>query len=147
MRNIDGDVTEIDCDVILHQVNCKGVMGSGVALAIKQRYPEAYKMYIDLVSKNLGRSELLLGAVQLVETGSGKIVANLFSQDSYGYGRQHTHYDSLRSGLVKLNRECKGKTIALPYKMGSDRGGGSWDIVYSLIVSTLVDCDIKIVKL
>ena len=26
MRNIDGDVTEIDCDVILHQVNCKGVI-------------------------------------------------------------------------------------------------------------------------
>ena len=53
----------------------------------------------------------------------------------------------MKTGLAKLNDIAKGKTIALPYKMGSDRGGGSWDIVYSLIVSTLVDCDIKIVKL
>lgn len=30
---------------IAHQVNCRGKMGSGVALAIKQKYPEVYQKY------------------------------------------------------------------------------------------------------
>ena len=144
---VKGDVTNVECDVILHQVNCKGVMGSGVAMAIRQKYPEVYHAYVNLTGSHLGKTELLLGAVQTVDTHDGKTVANLFSQNNYGYGQLHTNYEAMKTGLAKLNDIAKGKTIALPYKMGSDRGGGSWDIVYSLIVSTLVDCDIKIVKL
>ena len=144
---VNGDVTNVECDVILHQVNCKGVMGSGVAMAIRQKYPEVYHAYVNLTGSHLGKTELLLGAVQTVNTYDGKVVANLFSQNNYGYGQLHTNYEAMKTGLTKLNDIAKGKTIALPYKMGSDRGGGSWDIVYSIIVSTLVDCDIKIVKL
>ena len=135
---VKGDVTNVECDVILHQVNCKGVMGSGVAMAIRQKYPEVYHAYVNLTGSHLGKTELLLGAVQTVDTHDGKTVANLFSQNNYGYGQLHTNYEAMKTGLAKLNDIAKGKTIALPYKMGSDRGGGSWDIVYSLIVSTLL---------
>ena len=31
---------------IAHQVNCQGVMGSGVAKAIKNEYPKVYKEYM-----------------------------------------------------------------------------------------------------
>lgn len=144
---VNGDVTNVECDIILHQVNCKGVMGSGVAMAVRQKYPEVYYAYLNLTGSHLGRTELLLGAVQTVNTHDGKTVANLFSQNNYGYGQLHTDYEAIKTGLTKLNNIAKGKTIALPYKMGSDRGGGSWDVVYGIIVTTLVDCDIKIVKL
>ena len=32
-------------EMICHQVNCKGVMGKGVALAIKNKYRYAYTQY------------------------------------------------------------------------------------------------------
>ena len=146
IETIDGDVTEVDCDVILHQVNCKGVMGSGVALTIKQKFPEVYNEYVNFVKKNIGASSNLLGSVQLCKTTKGKYVANLFSQDGYGYKGQYTDYDALRKGLVKLNELCKGKTIALPYKMGSDRGGGDWNKVLGIIIECLTDCNILIVR-
>lgn len=146
IETIDGDVTEVDCDVILHQVNCKGVMGSGVALTIKQKYPEVYNEYVNFVKKNIGASSKLLGSVQLCKTTEGKYVANLFSQDGYGYKGQYTDYDALRKGLVKLNELCKGKTIALPYKMGSDRGGGDWTTVCNIINESLIDCNVIIVR-
>ncbi len=146
IRLMDGDVTEIKCDVVLHQVNCKGVMGSGVALTIKQKYPEVYNEYVNFVKKNIGASSKLLGSVQLCKTTEGKYVANLFSQDGYGYKGQYTDYDALRKGLVKLNELCKGKTIALPYKMGSDRGGGDWNKVLGIIIECLTDCNILIVR-
>jgi O-acetyl-ADP-ribose deacetylase (regulator of RNase III) len=146
IETIDGDVTEVDCDVILHQVNCKGVMGSGVALTIKQKYPEVYNEYVNFVKKNIGASSKLLGSVQLCKTTEGKYVANLFSQDGYGYKGKYTDYDALRKGLGKLNELCKGKTIALPYKMGSDRGGGDWNKVLGIIIECLTDCNILIVR-
>jgi len=35
----------------VHQVNCKGVMGGGIAKQIKERYPLVYKTYLNLCKK------------------------------------------------------------------------------------------------
>lgn len=147
ITNVDGDVTEVECDVILHQVNCKGVMGSGVALTIKQKFPEVYEEYSSYVREQYHRaSYYLLGALQMCRTSRGNYVANLFGQDGYGYGKQHTDYDAIRCGLLKLNELAVGKTVALPYKMGSDRGGGDWNKVLGIIIECLTDCNILIVR-
>ena len=42
---VKGDVTKSDCDIICHQVNCQGVMNSGVAKAIREKWPEVYDNY------------------------------------------------------------------------------------------------------
>ena len=42
---INGDIFESDADAILHQVNCQGKMGSGVARQVKERYPFVYELY------------------------------------------------------------------------------------------------------
>lgn len=41
----DGDILTSTADVICHQVNCKGVMGAGLAKQIKQKYPAVFKLY------------------------------------------------------------------------------------------------------
>lgn len=40
------DLLLSDCNVICHQVNCKGVMNAGIAKSIRKRYPEVYKVFI-----------------------------------------------------------------------------------------------------
>jgi hypothetical protein len=38
-------------------------------------------------------------------------------------------------------------SIAFPYKIGSDRGGASWDVIYAMICDVLGDRDVTIYKL
>ena len=45
MKVVTGNVLDSNADVIIHQVNCQGVMGSGVAKQVKDRYPVVYEMY------------------------------------------------------------------------------------------------------
>ena len=40
---VKGNLLDSDCDYICHQVNCQGVMGSGIAKQIRERWPEVYK--------------------------------------------------------------------------------------------------------
>ena len=38
-------ITNSTCDVICHQVNCRGAMNSGVAKAVREKWPEVYVNY------------------------------------------------------------------------------------------------------
>ncbi len=40
-----GDIFESKAQVIVNTVNCQGVMGKGLALAFKQKYPAMFKAY------------------------------------------------------------------------------------------------------
>ena len=56
---ITGDLFDTKANVILHQVNCQGVMGSGIAAEVKRRFPKAYNSYKELCL--MTPKELLLG--------------------------------------------------------------------------------------
>ena len=45
IRVIDGDLFTTDARFIVHQVNCKGVMGSGVAKQVRNKYPHVFVEY------------------------------------------------------------------------------------------------------
>lgn len=144
---INGDIFESGADIIAHQVNCQGVMGSGVAKQVREKYPsvfKAYKMSCDIAKDHTDR---LLGSVQYVCINPGekpeKHIVNLFAQDKFGYdGNCYTDYEALEKCLKKLNEGAKGKTVAIPFLMACHRGGGDWDIVSRMIMDTLTDCDV-----
>ena len=119
------------CEVIAHQVNCKGVMGAGLAKQIRSRYPDVYTSY----KKACNTQTDLLGKVQLVATPDCR-VANLFSQSDYGTGKCYTNYEALATCLTKLRyrMEVLGlKSLGLPYGLGCGLAGGNWKIVYEII--------------
>ena len=45
IREVIGDLLEGDSKIIVHQVNCMGEMNSGVAKAIRNKYPEVFEQY------------------------------------------------------------------------------------------------------
>lgn len=45
IKIVNRDIILANEQIIAHQVNCKGVMGSGVAKSIKTAYPEVYNEY------------------------------------------------------------------------------------------------------
>ena len=150
LKIIEGDIFESGADAILHQVNCQGVMGSGVAKQVRDRYPWVFAMYRDMCFpyKMLdGKTSGLLGLVLPVYINETQRIYNLFAQDRYGYdGKCYTNYDSLRECLKAVNIVCREKTVAIPYLMGCHRGGGDWEIVSKMIEETLTDCDVTLYK-
>jgi O-acetyl-ADP-ribose deacetylase (regulator of RNase III) len=40
-----GNLFESECHTLVNTVNCDGVMGKGIALQFKQRYPEMFEQY------------------------------------------------------------------------------------------------------
>lgn len=148
IKVVDGDIFNCDADAILHQVNCQGVMGSGVAKQVREKYPIVfgyYKSWCDNPSLKPG----LLGQIQIVYTDNiGKqAIVNLFAQDKFGYdGNCYTDYNALKKCLNSVNKQFAGCKIAIPYLMACHRGGGDWSVVSKIIEDTLTDCDVTLYR-
>ena len=147
----DGDVILAKENIIAHQVNCQGVMGSGVAKGIKLRFPYAYERYYELCNNNKAEkkpSSNLLGRCQIILC-QDKYVANLFGQDSYGLDKQHTNYGALTQAFSILAGQCREQnmSVAMPYGIGCGRGGGDWSIVFEMIEEIFVGIDVTIYKI
>jgi len=130
-----GDITSETEGVILHQVNCQGVMSSGVALAIKQKCPEVYQTYKRWC--NVLQPKDLLGKIQVVSVNKTLDIVNIFGQLNYGKdGQRYTSYDALDTAFAKLANiydDCgKIYTFNFPY-LGCGLGGGDWSIVSAII--------------
>lgn len=154
IKIVNANLMEAKESIIGHQVNCKGVMGSGVALQVKTKFPEAfiaYKTLVDRVKDSpFDTSTLLLGGSQIVKCKNGKYIANLFGQDSYGTDRKNTSEEKLFEALTELYEFAKESnlTVALPWKLGCCRGGGNWEEVYGFLKELFKDdADLVIYKL
>ncbi len=136
MNVIEKDILTVDKGIIFHQVNCKGVMGSGVALALKNKWPVVFEAY-QAHCKAAGADWHLLGDAQIVPVAENLYVCNVFSQYDYGYGQKHTEYSAIDHALQYSNLPSEYLDSDLPcyfpYKFGSDRGGGDWNVVKAII--------------
>ena len=133
---IHEDLFTTPCDVIAHGCNVQGVMGSGVAKLIKEKYFNAYQEYYNLYTQG----KLTLGTVQIVKF-SQKYIANCVTQRYYGKeNKVYVDYEAFAECMKKLNYVGKSKnlTIAMP-KIGSGLGGGNWDILEEIIEEEFQD--------
>lgn len=135
IKVVNGDLLQAKESIIGHQCNCQGVMGAGVALQIKQEHPKAFKVYKKLIDEAGETSKrYLLGKALIVES-NGKYIANLFGQFTYGSNGQFTLMNALENSLKQLKAFAleHDLTVALPFKIGSDRAGADWNEVLALI--------------
>lgn len=143
IKHIKGDIFQSGADVIVHQVNCQGVMGSGVAKQVREKYPVVYEVYKELCGQDEPKN--LLGIAQPVQADENTIVVNIFAQENFGYdGNCYTDYDALRKGFETVRDNNKDDRIAIPYLMGCHRGGGDWSIVSKMIEEIFADCDVTL---
>lgn len=154
VRVVDGDIIQADADIIAHQVNCKGVMGAGLARQIKASFPNAFEAYEGLCRLHRYSGEELLGNCQLVISARpdhGRVViANLFAQDRYGRDRRYTDYEAFHQCMETLDRKARAihaRTIALPYRIGCGLAGGDWELIYPMIESELSSFEVKLYRI
>lgn len=133
IKLITGDLFTTKTDIIVHGVNCKGVMGSGVAKQIKERFPSAYADYMHKY-KNDGWN---LGDTQYsrTECDQPRFIVNCATQYNYGKdNEQYVNYEALSYSLANVIRFAAREkySIAMP-KIGAGLGGGNWNIILNII--------------
>lgn len=133
IKIINGNLLDSTADVILHQVNCQGKMNSGVAKAIREKWPEVFIKYSEFCSSGNAK----LGKCLPVKISDKRVVVNMFSQENYGYDKKlYTSYDAVNTCLANLKNYMviNGfKSLSLPYNMCCCRGGGDWDVIMALL--------------
>ena len=135
MIQITGNILDTTKGIICHQTNCQGVMGSGLALHIKRKWPEVYKQY----KKCYNNGSAVLGTTIIVHAEPNICVANLCAQEFYGRipGTVYTDYDALNSCLKSLvewqKKYFPDRIIYIPYRMSCGLAGGEWRMVSNII--------------
>ena len=119
--------------MIVHGCNAQGVMGSGVAAAIRAKWPGAYAAYRACYEA----AGLRLGTVTLWSNDEVTVV-NGITQEFYGRdSRVYVDYDAVR-GVFKTVAELQrntGQDVNFPL-IGCGLGGGDWTRVAQIIENT-----------
>ena len=144
MQHVKGNILNVEHGIICQQVNCKIVMGAGLAKQIRDKWPQVYTEYRAMT---LTRPYHRLGKCQIVEVVTRKLyVANLFGQYAYGgLAKKHTNYQALTQAIQELSSWHKNNChssfpIWVPYKLGCGLAGGDWEIVQSILSQNLSNC-------
>ena len=124
MIYMNQNITEVTSGLIIHGVNCLHKMGSGVALAIKNKWPIVYESYMNMPS-----GAEMLGQTHIISVAEGLYVANCYTQLNYGYdGVKYANIDAVKECVRSCYNfaDSNGYTLSTPL-IGSDRGGLDWD--------------------
>lgn len=130
---IKGNLLESDCDVWIHQANCFGTMGAGIAKQLVAKYPGVLEADLQFTVP-IG-SKQRLGYYSQYVTPDGVTIINMYAQYRYGRGGTHTDLKAMEMAFRSILRNTKGRKIGLPYKIGCGLAGGDWNEVQPLLES------------
>jgi O-acetyl-ADP-ribose deacetylase (regulator of RNase III) len=126
-----GDLLNSKDPFIAHGCNSYGIMGAGVALQIRERYPWVAEGFVPLIGS--GGRELEMGALyEFPQKTAPYRILNLITQDSYGWGRRFVSYDAVDKAFIAVRAKIGDAAISVP-RIGAGFGGGSWSIVEAII--------------
>lgn len=136
----------LDCteNIIVHQVNCQGIMGAGLARQLADKYKGLEENYRLFCESNNYDYALLRGRVLTVNVDN-KIICNMFSQTL----DFKTAYISMKTALTTIKNMAKdlNLSIAMPYNIGCGIADGEWEIVEQIIADVFDDYEVTIYRL
>ena len=135
MTHLTGDILRITTGTILHQVNCRGVIG-GLAGALRARYPIAFSDYFILCDKYGFKN---LGSVHEGHVSARLSIIHVFGQMDPG---ANTDMTAVRHALELLKGRPLLRPIYAPFKLGCGLGGGNWPIYQAALADALPDVTI-----
>ena len=124
--------------IIVHGCNCRGVMGSGLALQVKRTYPQAYADYLKMYETNHPNS--LLGRSAVTQINDKLIIVSGFTQFNYGGNKDICYADYRAIEEVFEGVDALAFRTGLPVlypKIGAGRANGDWNIISEIIDNTL----------
>ena len=134
-----GNLLEADVEALVNTVNTVGVMGKGIALMFKERYPNNMREY----AKACKAQQVQTGKMFVTETGEligPKWVINFPTKQHW---RSPSRLEWITAGLEDLKSVIQSnniKSIAIP-PLGAGNGGLDWPVVREHIHNALVDLE------
>jgi O-acetyl-ADP-ribose deacetylase (regulator of RNase III) len=139
MEFTQGNLLEADVEAVVNTVNTVGVMGKGIALMFKERFPENYEEYRKACKAGTVKTgELFI--TRSPELDGPQWVVNFPTKEDW---RNPTRMEWVEEGLLKLREfveRRKVRSIALP-PLGCGNGGLSWPDVRPRIEAALGDLE------
>ena len=138
IRYIEGDIFKSPAQVIVNTVNTVGVMGKGIALEFKKRYPDMFQAYRDICD----RRKLKTGTLMLYYEPDHWVL--LFpTKENW---RNPSRMEYIEAGLAKFCRTYAEKgitSVAFP-KLGCGNGELNWSDVQPVMEKYLKDLPIDV---
>lgn len=120
-----------DIDAIVNTVNCVGVMGKGIALQFKHKWPDNFKAYASACK----RGEVQVGRMFVYDSGGlvkPNFIINFPTKQHWRGASQLAWIESGLQDLVQQVHERGIRSIAVP-PLGCGNGGLDWDVVKPMI--------------
>lgn len=140
IKFIRGNIFTSDCQSLVNTVNCVGVMGAGIALEFKYRYPEMFRRYVEFCKA--GQMQIGFLYVYEIPPGARKVINFPTKKD----WKNPSKPEYLRKGLEKFLETYRAKEItsaAFPL-LGAQNGGLDQLEVQELMKAYLSQADIPI---
>ncbi len=137
-----GDLLKADVDAVVNTVNCVGVMGKGIALQVKRRYPEVFKEY----ERRCKDGTVQIGTMLPVETGELERPHWVINFPTKTHWRSPSKLSYISQGLDDLQRVVKDlglRSVAIP-PLGAGNGGLNWLDVEPLIRAAFSDAEVDV---
>jgi O-acetyl-ADP-ribose deacetylase (regulator of RNase III) len=138
---VKGNLFDSAAQVVTNTVNCVGVMGKGVALEFKNRYPALFEDY----RARCDRGEVRPGELYLWEDDRVQVLNFPTKRD----WRENSRLEDIEQGLLYLAKHYQDlgiQSLAMP-ALGCGNGGLHWEDVRPLIIQhlgSLTDLDVYV---
>lgn len=139
-----GDILQSDAEALVNTVNCVGVMGRGVALQFKNRFPGNFQAYAAACSSELVQP----GRMFVYETRSLTSPKFIINFPTKRHWKGKSRIEDIEAGLQALVDEILKRnirSIAIP-PLGAGLGGLSWSEVRPRIINAMSKlADVRVV--
>jgi O-acetyl-ADP-ribose deacetylase (regulator of RNase III) len=143
-----GDILSVTSGIIVQQVNAQGVMASGVAKAIRDKYPivfDEYSKYVGPAYQQKDNGRGVLGDIIVSAPTDDLLIVSIIGQQFFGRdGKRYTSYDALDVGFKEIATMIAELDLDVEADVhhpliGAGLGGGDWSIIEAIIKAHLPD--------
>jgi O-acetyl-ADP-ribose deacetylase (regulator of RNase III)/uncharacterized protein YwgA len=139
MKILVADILKSEAPTVINTVNCVGVMGKGIALEFKARFPEMFDDYV----KRCERKEVKPGVPYLYKRLFPPNIINFPTKDHWKSGSKISDIERGLQYLLSHYKEWEVSSLAIP-PLGCGNGQLEWKTVGPLIYRYARQMDIPV---
>jgi O-acetyl-ADP-ribose deacetylase (regulator of RNase III) len=128
-KEVEGDLFAMEFPAIGHGCNCQGIMGAGIALEFRRRWPDMYAEYREFCQDGAA----MPGDYYPYAASDGTLIYNLLTQPVPGPTATLEHIAKAVTGAIEHAIGFEVEKLALP-RIGAGLGGLKWKEVRDTLI-------------
>ena len=129
---VHGDILQTQARALVNPVNTEGVMGAGLALAFKRRFPAMFAEYRAMcLDKRLD-----IGDLHFYEPKDGPLIINFPTKRLWRNPSRIEYITAGMGRLLEVIEDYQLPSLAIP-ALGCGKGGLNWKDVSAILVAAL----------